>query len=185
MYRSNRFMTILSYLGLVLVIALTGYWLLMIIAPPPAGWSDEGTWIAVSELMAQPEAASESKGNGKTNESQAARGGTTDEPNASHTGQANESRDSNSGQGSGSNAGQHDANRTQAENPASDDSLIPLNKADAEQLQRLPGIGPAKARAIIEYRREHGAFESLEELLNVKGIGEKTLANILPYLKLD
>jgi competence protein ComEA len=71
------------------------------------------------------------------------------------------------------------------ESAASGDALIPINSADLEQLQKLPGIGPAKAQAILDYRREHGPFRSPEELLNVKGIGQKTLEKMLPYLKLE
>ncbi|MBN2908588.1 helix-hairpin-helix domain-containing protein [Polycladomyces sp. WAk] len=53
---------------------------------------------------------------------------------------------------------------------------ISLNSATAEQLDQLDGIGPSKAAAIIRYREEHGPFRSVDELANVPGIGEKTLA---------
>lgn len=52
--------------------------------------------------------------------------------------------------------------------------LININTADAEQLQELPGVGPAMAEEIIAYREEHGDFKTKRDLLNVKGIGEKT-----------
>lgn len=52
---------------------------------------------------------------------------------------------------------------------------IDINKASAEELDRvLVNVGPAKARAIIDYRKEHGPFKSVEELALVKGIGLKT-----------
>jgi competence protein ComEA len=51
---------------------------------------------------------------------------------------------------------------------------INLNKADETQLQNLPGIGPAKATAIIEYRDTNGPFKSVEDLKNISGIGDKT-----------
>lgn len=55
---------------------------------------------------------------------------------------------------------------------------INLNQADATQLQQVSGIGPQKAADIIDYRQKDGPFKSVDELTNVNGIGEKTLANI-------
>ena len=52
---------------------------------------------------------------------------------------------------------------------------INLNTASATQLEALNGIGAAKAEAIVEYRKEQGAFKSVDELANVKGIGLKTV----------
>lgn len=59
---------------------------------------------------------------------------------------------------------------------------ININTATPEQLQLLPGIGPVLAQRISDYRTELGAFTSVEELLDVKGIGEKTLEKLLPYI---
>ncbi|ACJ74549.1 hypothetical protein H17ap60334_08088 [Thermosipho africanus H17ap60334] len=59
---------------------------------------------------------------------------------------------------------------------------ININKADEKQLEKLPGIGPTKAKRIIEYREKNGKFNSLNELLNVNGIGPKTLEKIKNYL---
>ena len=50
---------------------------------------------------------------------------------------------------------------------------INLNTATVEQLQKLPGVGPALAKAIIEYRTKSGKFTKIEEIINVKGMGEK------------
>ncbi len=61
-------------------------------------------------------------------------------------------------------------------------SLININSADTRELIKLSGIGEVKAAAIVAYREEHGAFSSVEELLNVKGIGEKTLEKIRGYI---
>ena len=50
---------------------------------------------------------------------------------------------------------------------------VNLNTASVEQLQTLPGVGPAMANKILEHRSKVGKFTKIEELLNVKGIGEK------------
>ena len=53
---------------------------------------------------------------------------------------------------------------------------INLNQADAETIAReLDGVGAARAQAIVDYRKQYGAFESVEDLLNVRGIGEQIL----------
>jgi comEA protein len=59
---------------------------------------------------------------------------------------------------------------------------IDLNTAGAEEFEILPGIGPKKAEAIVEYRKRNGCFRSLSQLIEVKGIGEKTLERITPYV---
>ena len=53
---------------------------------------------------------------------------------------------------------------------------VNLNTATAAQLDSLPGVGPTYAQRIVEYRTQHGAFKSVDDLLNVSGIGEATLA---------
>lgn len=60
--------------------------------------------------------------------------------------------------------------------------LININKADVDMLMMLDGIGEVMAQRIIDYRTEHGAFESVEDLLEVKGIGEKTLEKMKPMI---
>jgi competence protein ComEA len=57
-------------------------------------------------------------------------------------------------------------------------AVIDLNTATAAELESLPGIGPATARAIIEHRQRHGRFRSVDELLAVRGIGPAKLAQI-------
>ena len=58
---------------------------------------------------------------------------------------------------------------------------ININSAAKEELVRLPGVGEAIAERIVLYRKEHGAFRSVNELVNVKGIGKKKLDRILPF----
>lgn len=68
--------------------------------------------------------------------------------------------------------------------PELEDVLINVNEATAAELEKLPGIGPAKAAAIVEYVRANGPLESVDELLEVKGIGEKILEKIRPYVQI-
>lgn len=58
---------------------------------------------------------------------------------------------------------------------ATETELVNINTADQAELESLPGIGSVRASAILEYRNENGPFQSIEELLKVDGIGEKTL----------
>ena len=62
------------------------------------------------------------------------------------------------------------------------DGRIELNYASVELLDTLPGIGPRKAEAISETRAEMNGFRTVEDLLNVEGIGEKTFGKLRPYL---
>lgn len=64
------------------------------------------------------------------------------------------------------------------------DGLISINKATAKDLELVPGIGPVMASNILEYRKSIVRFQTLEDLLNVSGIGEKTLEKMRPYIKL-
>lgn len=66
----------------------------------------------------------------------------------------------------------------------SSQKTIILNDADRRELEGLPGIGPVIAARIIEYRERHGEFNTLEELIEVKGIGQQTVEQLKPYLKL-
>lgn len=56
--------------------------------------------------------------------------------------------------------------------------VININKADKEELSKLPDIGPAMAERIIKYRTKYGDFEVIEDIMKVSGIGDKTFQNI-------
>lgn len=62
---------------------------------------------------------------------------------------------------------------------------IDINNADAAMLSRLPGIGMKISNAIVDYRVKHGRITSLDELLNIKGIGRKKLEKIKNYIVLE
>jgi competence protein ComEA len=64
---------------------------------------------------------------------------------------------------------------------ASSSGVVNLAQATADELERLPGIGPAKAKAIVEHRHTH-PFHKVDDLTKVKGIGKKTFAKLRPYL---
>lgn len=73
--------------------------------------------------------------------------------------------------------------RAVANRPLAPGERIDPGSAAPEHLQRLPGIGPALAERIVAHRREVGGYARAEELLEVSGIGEKTLARIRPHLE--
>ena len=68
--------------------------------------------------------------------------------------------------------------------PAADEAgpLVNLNTADEAGLETLPGVGPVTAAAIVAWRTEHGGFTSVEELIEVSGIGPATLEELLPHV---
>jgi len=67
----------------------------------------------------------------------------------------------------------------------STNGVLNLNTASEEELMRLPGVGPSKAKAILELRTQLKGFKKVEDLMRVKGIGRKTFRKLLPMLKLD
>lgn len=66
--------------------------------------------------------------------------------------------------------------------PASKGAVVNINTADATQLALLPRIGPAAAKRIIDYREANGGFKRTTDLMQVKGVGDKTFELISPYL---
>ncbi|MCT2197510.1 ComEA family DNA-binding protein [Paenibacillus sp. FSL K6-2441] len=67
---------------------------------------------------------------------------------------------------------------------STDTGKISINRAGLAELQEIPGIGEKKAQAILDYRNAHGPFTSIEELTQVKGIGDKMLEKMKPYIGL-
>ncbi len=63
-----------------------------------------------------------------------------------------------------------------------DSDKVNINTADSSRLQAIPGVGPATAQKIIEYREQNGKFKSVEDIKNVSGIGDKTFENMRPYI---
>jgi comEA protein len=68
---------------------------------------------------------------------------------------------------------------------ASDEARVNLNTATVEQLVELPGVGQAVAARIIAYRETNGRFGKIEEVMNVRGIGEKTFLRLEPLILVE
>ena len=63
--------------------------------------------------------------------------------------------------------------------------VVNVNTASTEELQLLPGIGAARAEAVVTLRKQRGGFKSIEELKDVKGIGDAGLQKMRPYVRLE
>ncbi len=74
------------------------------------------------------------------------------------------------------------SNQETAENTTSSENKINLNTASAAELSILPGIGEVLAERIVAYRREHGTFTAVEEVMNVSGIGETKFEAMKDYI---
>ena len=83
-------------------------------------------------------------------------------------------------------AGGLQSNENEAQSPAVESAdLVELNSADKAALESLPGIGPRTAELIIEYRAKNGGFEKVEDLMNVRGIGERTFLRLRELVRVD
>lgn len=74
--------------------------------------------------------------------------------------------------------GENSDNADASEDTINEQEKVNLNKAELAEIETLPGIGPSKAQTIIDHREENGLFQSVDDLLEISGIGEKTLENL-------
>ena len=82
--------------------------------------------------------------------------------------------------------GTEHSQRAQAQTNSADAAVkVDLNTADREALQELPGIGVRTAELILEYREENGGFKKIEELMNIRGIGERTFLRLRPLIRVS
>ena len=72
-----------------------------------------------------------------------------------------------------------------ADDPSKLTGVVNVNTATEAQLQLLPGIGEARAQALIALRKQRGGFKTLDELREVKGIGEAALERLRPFVRFD
>jgi competence protein ComEA len=80
-------------------------------------------------------------------------------------------------------SGERETEIPAAVSDAGEAGRICINTASAVELTDLPGIGPALSQRIIEYREEHGPFASVDDLINVSGIGDRVLGRLRPYAR--
>jgi len=74
------------------------------------------------------------------------------------------------------------ADQAQAPAKSAPATLVNINTASADQLEGLPGVGSKMAARIVEYRQKNGGFKKIEELMNVRGIGEKAFLKMKSHL---
>ena len=79
-------------------------------------------------------------------------------------------------------AAQESARRTAPATTTSVAAMVNLNTASVEQLETLPGIGKSTAERILEYRQKNGNFKKVEDLMNVRGVGEKSFLKLKPLI---
>jgi len=77
---------------------------------------------------------------------------------------------------------QEKASARSSAKPAAAGAVVNINTAPATELETLPGIGAKTAARIVEYRQKNGPFKKIEELMNVRGVGEKNFLKLKPQV---
>ncbi len=77
------------------------------------------------------------------------------------------------------------AKSTRASKTPAPSAPVNLNTASQAQLEALPGVGPKAAQRILDFRKQNGNFKKIEDLMNVKGFGEKTFLKLKPMLTVN
>jgi len=75
------------------------------------------------------------------------------------------------------------ADPSSAESKPEADARVDLNTAAVDELMTVPGIGEVMARRIVEWREQHGPFRRVEDLIKVKGVGDKTFEKLRPHVR--
>ena len=86
------------------------------------------------------------------------------------------------GMGMSTTAAQESSRKNTESSSASASAPINLNTASVAQLETLPGIGRSTAERILEYRQKNGSFKKIEDLMNVRGVGEKSFLKLKPLI---
>ena len=79
----------------------------------------------------------------------------------------------------------HAASPNKGESLAGDRTPVDINKATVEGLTAIPGVGKVMAQRIVDWREQNGPFRRVEDLLKIKGIGDKSFDKIRPYVKVS
>jgi competence protein ComEA len=152
-------------------------------APDGPGWEPVNEAISASlnrlDEAKETEKSAESLSQPTPSPADAKSGTSAIDKNNSHAESGNPSTDSPSPEVKEENA-KFPTSDVASNGPSS--GLLDLNRATVAELESLPGIGPSKAKAIVAYREEHKGFASVEQLQEVKGIGDKLYAKLAGHV---